>query len=66
MKAVRQYFQTGQLPSSDTVCEVDELPFQVDSGAYKAESALSAEDNILKAAIRELSRKSIVHINPVV
>lgn len=57
-KAVRQYFQTGELPPPGTVCDVDERPFQV--SVYGGNKILSAEDEILTVALRSLSKDQVI------
>ena len=62
MKTIRRYFQTGDLPVSGTVCDVDELPFHVGKGASEDDlSSLSAEDRTLKAATRTLSEDFVIN-----
>ncbi|GKZ30090.1 hypothetical protein AbraIFM66950_007784 [Aspergillus brasiliensis] len=51
-KAVRQYFQTGELPDPGTVCQVEELPFHL---AEYASQAMSPGDTELLSALHSLS-----------
>jgi hypothetical protein len=60
-KSVRKYFQTGELPSTGTVCEVDELPFHVGESKYYDQSLLSVDDGMLSETLRTLSREPSVY-----
>ncbi|EED18776.1 proteinase, putative [Talaromyces stipitatus ATCC 10500] len=59
-KTVRKYFQTGELPSTGTVCEVDERPFHIGKSNYQSQSLSSMDDDILRTAIQTLSREPSV------
>ncbi|KAK5173828.1 uncharacterized protein LTR77_002509 [Saxophila tyrrhenica] len=50
---VRQYFQTGELPPEDTVCEVDAIPFGPTPGD---ESALDLEVEELMVSSSKIAR----------
>lgn len=52
-KAIRQYFQTGELPSPGTVCQVDELPFHL--AGQERSQILSPGDTELMSALHSLS-----------
>ncbi|GLB03375.1 hypothetical protein AtubIFM57258_007953 [Aspergillus tubingensis] len=52
-KAIRQYFQTGELPGPGTVCQVEELPFHF--AGYERSQIMSSGDTELMSALHSLS-----------
>ncbi|RAH76647.1 hypothetical protein BO86DRAFT_348910 [Aspergillus japonicus CBS 114.51] len=54
-KVIREYFQTGELPSHGKVCEVEEKPFHVPG--VQQSSGLSAADLSLLSALRSLAQE---------
>lgn len=52
-KAIRQYFQTGELPDPGTVCQVEELPFRL--AGYERSQVMSPGDTELMSALHSLS-----------
>ncbi|PYH71127.1 alpha/beta hydrolase [Aspergillus vadensis CBS 113365] len=52
-KAIRQYFQTGELPGPGTVCQVEELPFHL--AGYERSQIMSPGDTELMSALHSLS-----------
>ncbi|KAI3007479.1 hypothetical protein CBS147346_3288 [Aspergillus niger] len=52
-KAIRQYFQTGELPDPGTVCQVEELPFHL--AGYERSQVMSPGDTELMSALHSLS-----------
>ncbi|KII90368.1 hypothetical protein PLICRDRAFT_38880 [Plicaturopsis crispa FD-325 SS-3] len=52
-KNVRAYFVNGTVPAEGTECDVDELPFGIETGGRKV-SAFSSEDRELKGALDDL------------
>ncbi|PYI03012.1 hypothetical protein BO78DRAFT_400161 [Aspergillus sclerotiicarbonarius CBS 121057] len=55
-KAVRQYFQSGELPDPGIVCEVEELPFHIPG--YEKQQVMSPDDTALMSALHLLGETS--------
>jgi len=55
-KAVREYFQTGGLPSPDTICETDIKPLLGPVGSTSRTEMIDADErlmDVLRRAVRD-------------